>query len=95
MRSRRTIRPRRFYGDTPTPSPPQLKQCSRNSHLKPLRDFINTATGKEYNNCEACRKEIASAQRRQLAEIQEIIQCREEDLERAMGAYGRFNITSF
>ena len=56
-RPRRTIRPRHFYGDTPTP-PPELRQCSRNNHLKPLADYIDRVTGEEYNVYEACRAEI-------------------------------------
>ena len=91
-RPRRTIRPQHFYGDTPTP-PPLLKQCSRHNHLKPLEDYIDRTTREERNVCEACHNEIQRI--RLLAEIQENIQRRQDELERAMGAHGRFNVTSF
>jgi len=43
-RSLRTIRPRHFYGDTPTPTPPPSKLCSRHYHLKPHKAFVDSGT---------------------------------------------------
>src|SRR5436190_23743603 len=97
-RPRRIIRPRHYYGDTPTPTPPPpLKECTRIRHRKPLTDYIDKITGKEHNMCEACREACREAEqmRRQLREIEENIQRQEEELERAMGSHGMFNITSF
>ena len=58
-RSVRTIQPQHFYGDSPTPPLQQTKLCSRNNHWKPLVDYIDSLTGKEYNQCKDCRLEIA------------------------------------
>ena len=94
-RPRRIIRPRHFLGDTPTPPPPQLKQCSRQRHLKLLGDYIDGITGEEYNVCETCRNEIEHMRLLRLEEIEEDIRRGEEELERAIGSYGMFNGTSF
>ena len=56
-RSLRTIHPRHFYGDTPTPPPPQLKLCTRNRHLKSRDEFIDPITNEEHNICNQCRRE--------------------------------------
>ena len=64
-RPQRSIYPRQFLGDTPTPSPPGTKPCSRASHIKPLADYIDEDTGKECNDCKACRIERANERRRQ------------------------------
>ena len=85
-RPRRIIRPRRFYGDTPTPSPPQPKLCSRTHHFKPLADYIDTITGKEYNVCEACRNGTESVRLR-VMEIEDDIR-HEEELQRTIGSHG-------
>ena len=86
-RPRRIIQPRHFYGDTPTPSPHQLKQCSRHRHFKPLTDYIDKNTGEEHNICEACRNEIENIRLRAV-EIEGDIQCGEEELQRAIGSHG-------
>jgi hypothetical protein len=90
-RPRRIIRPRRFYGDTPTPPPPRL--CSRHNHLKPFEDYIDRTTGEERTVCEACNNEVERL--KFLAQIQENVQRREEELARAMGTQGMFNQTLF
>jgi len=56
-RSLRTIHPRHFYGDTPTPPPRQLKLCVRNTHLKSREEFIDPITNEEHNVCNQCRRE--------------------------------------
>ena len=61
--------------------------------MKPLGDYIDMTTGEECNVCEACHNQIQRI--RLLAEIQENTQHREEELERAMGAHGMFNVTLF
>ena len=86
------IRPRQFLGDTPTPSLPETKPCSRRNHIKPLADFIDRDTGEVLNDCEACRVERANERRREqeLAKALENIQHRQEELERVMGIHGMF-----
>lgn len=93
-RPQRIIRPRHFYGDTPTPPPtlqPQTKKCSRQRHIKPLGDYIDRITGEEYSVCEACRNEVQNFQVR-LEEIEDDIRRGEEELERAMDSHGIFNL---
>lgn len=63
-RPRRIIQLRHFFGDTPTPPPPQLKLCSRHNHLKPLTDFIDENTGEELDTCNNCRNDIQFFRRR-------------------------------
>ena len=95
-RSIRTIRPRHFYGDTPTPPPPKL--CSRQRHLKPHKEFIHPATGEEYEVCNQCRCEVEEMQLHNLertqmhaAEIEQQIQQGEEELQR-LGLMGQGNL---
>ena len=86
-RSLRTIRPRRFYGDTPTPSPPKL--CSRTRHLKPHNEFIDPVTGEEYEVCNECRHQLEERRQHDLErmqahtdEIEQQIQQSEQELQR-------------
>ena len=59
-------------------------------HTKPLGDYIDRITGEEYTVCEACRNEVRNIRR--LEEIEEHIRRAEEELERAMGSHGIFNL---
>jgi len=86
-RSLRTIRPRRFYGDTPTPPLPKL--CSRNRHLKPYEEFVDPVTGEEYEVCNECRHQLEERRQHELqrmqphaANIEQQIQQGEEELQR-------------
>jgi hypothetical protein len=91
-RSVRTIQPRHFYGDTPTPSPPQTKLCTRHNHWKPLADYVDTLTREEYNTCKDCRCEVAEITRERMAEIQANIEAQQEEFERIMNQYGNFQL---
>ena len=86
-RSLRTIRPRHFYGDTPTPSPPKL--CSRTRHLKPHNEFIDPVTGEEYEVCNECCHQLEERRQHDLErmqahtdEIEQQIQQSEQELQR-------------
>jgi hypothetical protein len=80
-RSHRIIHPRHFYGDTPTPSPPQAKLCSRHQHMKPLADYIDINTGEQYDVCKDCRADVEYT-RQQAAEMEAQMQLEEEELQR-------------
>src|SRR5436190_24272948 len=67
-RSLRTIRPRRFYGDTPTP--PLSKLCSRTRHLKPHEEFVDPVTGEEYEVCNECRHQLEERRQHELQRMQ-------------------------
>jgi hypothetical protein len=86
------IQPRHFYGDTPTPPPPQTKLCSRSNHQKPLADYIDSITGKQYNNCNECRLEVEQTCLERIAQIKANIQIQQDEFERIMGLHGNVKL---
>jgi hypothetical protein len=85
-RTTRTIRPRRFYGDTPTP-PSQEKLCARHRHMKPLTDYVDINTGQEHEVCKDCRADVEFLRQR-ASEIEAEMLRGEEELQRLMGNLG-------
>jgi hypothetical protein len=75
-RPRRTVQPRHFFGDTPTPPPAPLKLCSRHPHVKPLADFIDENTGEELDTCNNCRNDM-QFYRQRIAGLEVLIQAGE------------------